>query len=158
MGKVDLLVYPTDLEPWTGGPPDAKQKYDRLKGRIYEVMPIEYYTVLIKKGLAEGARLIEERLKRLEVPYIAIRGLEPASEKDEEHVISETKALLERKISYMIGVPTKVKVEVLRVPRYEEWKDPPEEGSALDWLWLAVGVAGAIAVPLLFTLKSLKNP
>jgi len=35
------------------------------------------------------------------------------------------------------------------VPRYDEWKDPPEEGSTPDWLWLAAGVAGAVAVPLL---------
>jgi hypothetical protein len=35
------------------------------------------------------------------------------------------------------------------LPRYEEWKDPPEEGSTMGWLWLAVGVAGAIAVSLL---------
>jgi hypothetical protein len=35
------------------------------------------------------------------------------------------------------------------VPRYDEWKDPPEESSKPNWLWLVAGVTGAVAVPLL---------
>jgi hypothetical protein len=159
MGKIDLLIYPKDLGPIFTEKSDIKEKYERLKGRIYMVMPFvpEYLGTVAKKGLAEGARIIEERLKRLEVPYIAIRGLEGVSEKDVEHVISETKELLKRKISYMIGTPVDVEVEIMRVPRYEEWRDPPEEGSAPSWLWLVAGVAGAVAVPLLLKLW-LKNP
>jgi hypothetical protein len=155
MGKIDLLIYPKTLKTLFQPPPDVERKYYELLRKLKEVEPPDYYYILAKKGLAELARIIEERLKKLGIPYILIRGLEPSSEKDIEYVVARAKTTLEEKFR-VSDIPLLQSVEVLRVPRYEEWVDPPEEGSAPNWLWLVAGVAGAIAVPLL--LAWLKKP
>jgi len=144
MAKVDLLIYPVAVEIIY--PHD--EKYAELVKKLSEVEPPNYYTLYAEKGPVEVAREIEERLKRLGLPYIAIRGLEPSSDKTEEEVIEAADSALRHKFEKIYGIKL-VGTRVLRVPRYEEWKDPPED-STLDWLWLAVGVAGAIALPLLY--------
>jgi superfamily I DNA/RNA helicase len=132
---------------------EMEQKSEELARKILEVDSLlkskEYLDLLASKGLAELARKMEDELKRRGIPYIVVRGLEASSEEDIEYVKSKAMVALEHKISREYIPVTLRAVEVLKVPHYEEWKDPPED-STLDWLWLAVGVAGAIAFPLLY--------
>jgi hypothetical protein len=153
MAKVDVLIYPVAIEQWY--PPPSKE-YEELKKKLSEVEPPDSYDILANKGLAELAKVIEERLNKLGLPYIVIRGLEPPTEKDEEEIIELAETVLSKKFKKKYGYSLRG-TRVLRVPRYDEWKDPPEESSTPNWLWLAAGVAGAVAVPLLLRWLS-KNP
>jgi len=158
MGKVDLLIWPDPDHMWLATEPhertkEMEQKGIELANKILEVRSLlgskEFRELLASKGLAELAKAVETELKKRGIPYIVVRGLYAETEEDVEYVKSMARRALEYKVSKEY-VPVRVGgVEVLRVPHYEEWKDPPEEGSAPDWLWLAVGIAGAIAIPLL---------
>lgn len=158
MGKIDLLIWPDPEYMWLAVEPpertkEMEQKGEELARKILDVNSLlkskEYLDLLASKGLAELARKVEDELKRRGIPYIAVRGLETSSEEDIEYVKSKAINALEHKVSKEY-VPVRLRdVIVLKVPHYEEWKDPPED-STLDWLWLAVGVASAIAFPLLY--------
>jgi hypothetical protein len=160
MGKVDLLIWPDPEYMWFSVEPpertkEMEQKGEELARKILDVDSLlkskEYLDLLASKGLAELARKVEDELKRRGIPYIAVRGLEVSSEENIGYVKSKAMDALEHKVSKEYA-PVKVRgVKVLRVPYYEEWKDPPED-STLDWLWLAVGVASAIALPLLYAM------
>jgi len=176
MGKIDLLIVPDPTKmtlalPLNERTREKERQLEELVRKIEGVqlffppvfgnveLPQEYGDLLATRGLAELARDVETQLKSRGIPHIVVRGLYVETEEDVKYVTSIAKMALEHKIAKEYGIPVTLgNVMVLKVPHYDEWKDPPEEGSALDWLWLAVGVAGAIAVPLLFMLKSLKNP
>ncbi len=166
MAKVDLLIWPKPGHIWLAvrsheETEEMRQKGMELGRKLLEVDSFlksnEYLALLASKGPAEMAKAVEAELKRRGIPYIVVRGLEYSTEKDIEHVKSMAMNALEYKVSKEY-VPLGIgEVHVLKIPRYEEWRDPPEEGSKPNWLWLVAGVAGAIAVPLLLKMW-FKNP
>jgi len=150
MSKIDLLIVPNIIDLPVGYPPDKERKILEISRKIDDALYVSETELVATKGLAGLVRELETRLQKYGIPYIVVRGLEPASEKDIEEITIRARDVLRRKLEKEYGMPVPLKsVKVYRAPRYDEWKDPPEEGSALDWLWLAVGVAGAIAVSLL---------
>lgn len=158
MGKVDLLIWPKPGHMWIAAGPYERTKEMEQKGREFAskipdvgsfLNSKEYLDLLASKGLAEFAKAVETELNKRGIPYIVVRGLYVETEEDIDYVKSMAKTALEHKISKEYVPMGLGDVEILMVPHYEEWKDPPEEGSAPDWLWLAVGIAGAIAIPLL---------